>query len=153
MEIRNLAKEAVVIGEDSTFREAISLMIHKETNTLLVTNEEGRLSGEIHISDLLNAIIPEYLDPDKVLEELSTDEGFARAVQGASEKEVRDFMSIDIQPVQADDVLLAIAGNAIANSTEQIPVVDQDNRPIGVISRKGLKHILAKYLGIQEAGV
>lgn len=150
MEIRDLAKEAVCISEDSTFREAISLMVRKETNTLLVTNEEGKLSGEVHIAHLLNAVVPDYLDPDKVLDELSTDEGFGKAVKAAAEKEVRDFMSVDTQPVFVDGLFVDIAGNAIANSTEQIPVVDHDNRPIGVISRKGLKHILAKYLGIKD---
>jgi CBS domain-containing protein len=147
MEIRSLAKEAVIISEDSSFREAISLMLKNESNTLLVTNAEGELTGEVNVSDLLNGIVPDYLDPDLVLEELSTEEGFAKAVKAAGDKEVRDFMSADIEPVHVDDTLLVIASTAIAHNTDQIPLVDQDNRPIGMISRRGIKQILAKYLG------
>lgn len=150
MEIRDLAKEAVIISEDSTFRDALSLMMVKHTNSLLVVNEDGKLSGEIGVSDLLNAIIPEYLEPDKVLEELATEKGFATAVQDAEGKEVRDFMTVDIEPVYIDDSLLSIAGTAIAHGTQHIPVIDHDDRPIGVISRRGLKHILASYIGITE---
>ncbi len=150
MEIRDLAKEAVVISEDSTFRDAISLMVSNETNNLLVVDEEGKLTGEISVSDLLNAIVPDYLEPDKVLEELSTEEGFGAAVKAASEKEVRDFMSVDFEAVHMDDTLLTIAGTALTHSTESIPVVDEDNNPIGMIARKGLKRILAEYLGITE---
>jgi CBS domain-containing protein len=47
--------------------------------------------------------------------------------------------------------LITIAGTAIAHQTAHIPIVDHDNHPIGVISRRGLKHILAKYLGIKDA--
>lgn len=150
MEIRDLAKEAVIISEDSTFREAIALMVTRETNNLLVVDEDGKLSGEISISDLMNGIIPDYLDPDKVLEELATEKGFAKAVKEAAEKPVSDIMSSDFEAVHVDDNLLTIAGTAIAHSTESIPVVDGDDHPIGVISRKGLKHILAEYLGISD---
>jgi CBS domain-containing protein len=150
MEIRDLAKEAVVISEDSTFRDAISLMVRKETNNILVVNEDGQLSGEISVSDLMNGIVPDYLEPDKVLEELSTEAGFAKAVKAAGDKPVSDIMSVDFEAVHVDDNLLTIAGTAITHSTESIPVVDADDHPIGVISRKGLKHILAEYLGIKE---
>ncbi len=150
MDIRTLAKEAVIIGEDATFREAISLMIKKETNTLLVINEDGELSGEVNVSTLLNGTIPDYLDPDKVLEEMSTEQGFAKAVKAAATKEVRDFMNVDVEPIGVDDNFLSIASTAIAHNTDQIPVVDKENHPIGVISRRSIKQILASYLGIKN---
>jgi len=151
MEIRDLTKEAILINEDSTFRDAIALMVLKQTNSLLVIDEDGKLTGEVGVSDLLNATVPEYLSPEDVLEQLNTEEGFGDAVQNAADKQVKDFMTIDIQPVHVDDTLLSIAGTAIANSTQHIPIVDHDYRPIGVISRRGLKHILAQYLGIKDS--
>ncbi len=151
MEIRDLAKEAVVITEDATFHDAISLMVMKQTNSLLVVDDDGRLSGEIGMSDLLNAIVPEYIDPEEMLGKLNTEEGFAEAINNASGKEVRDFMTVDIQPIHVDDTLLAISSTAIAYGTQHIPIVDHDSRPIGVISRRGLKHILAKHLGIPDS--
>lgn len=150
MEIRDLAKEAVVISEDSTFRDAISLMVRKQTNNILVVDEDGKLSGEINVSDLMNGIVPDYLEPDSVLEELSTEKGFAKAVKEAGDKPVSEIMSVDFEAVHLDDNLLTIAGTAITHSTESIPVVDADDHPIGVISRMGLKKILAEYLGIKE---
>jgi CBS domain-containing protein len=150
MEIRDLAKEAVVVSEDSTFRDVIALMVRKQTNNILVVDDDGKLSGEISVSDLMNGIVPDYLDPDKVLEELSTEKGFAKAVKAAGDKLVSDFMSVDFEAVHTGDNLLTIAGTAITHSTESIPVVDDEDHPIGVISRMGLKRILAEYLGIKE---
>lgn len=150
MTIRDLTKGAVLISEDSTFRDAVTLMIRKQTNSLLVIDDEGKLSGEVSVSDLLNATIPEYIEPEKLLEEVSTEKGFGSAVKNASEKEVRDFMSVDFEPVHVDDSLLTIASMAIAHGSQHIPIIDHDERPIGIVSRRGLKHILAKYLDIPD---
>ena len=151
MELRDLAKEAVLIPEDATFRDAIEVMVRKQTNSLLVINEEGGLVGEVNVADLLDAIIPADFDGDATLEHLSTDAAFKAAVENASDITVRDFMTTDIEPVHIDDSLLAIAATAIAHQTAHIPVVDHDERPIGFISRRGLKHILAQYLDIADS--
>lgn len=150
MEIRDLTKEAVLVNEDSTFRDAIALMVKKQTNSLLVIDEDGVLVGEIKVSDLFDAIVPLNLDGDSIEEDLGTEEGFSAAVRGAEDIAVRDFMTVDIPTVYVDDSLITIAGVAIAHQTAHIPIVDHDNRPIGIISRRGLKHILAKYLGIKD---
>ena len=98
----------------------------------------------------MNGIVPDYLEPDRVLEELATESGFAKAVKAAGDKLVSDFMSVDFEAVHVGDNLLTIAGTAITHSTESIPVVDDEDHPIGVISRMGLKKILAEYLDIKE---
>lgn len=150
MEIRDITKEAVLISEDATFREAIALMMKKQTNSLLVVGENGMLTGEVSVSDLLDAIVPTNLDGDHVITQLGAEDLFEIAVKDASEKEVREFMNTDFQSVHVDDSLITIAGIAIAHQTAHIPIVDHDDRPIGMISRRGLKHILAKYLGIRD---
>ena len=151
MDIKKLAKEAVVINENGTFREAIEIMVKNQTNSLLVVDTDGILVGEIKVSELLDAIVPESFDGDMVEKMLGTEEKFAEAVINAEDRGVKDFMSYDIQTVHAEDELITIAGTAIAHDTAHIPIVDQDNRPIGIISRRGLKHILAKYLGIKDS--
>jgi CBS domain-containing protein len=150
MEIRDLTKEAVLISEDSTFRDAIALMVSKQTNSLLVINDDGELSGEVTVSDLFDAIIPINVNPEIIESTLGTEAEFGKAVEDASDIEVRDFMTIDVQAVHVDDPLITIAATAIAHQTAHIPIVDHDNHPIGIISRRGLKHILAKYLGIKD---
>lgn len=150
MEIRDITKEAVLIGEDATFHDAIALMVKKQTNSLLVVGENGALSGEVNVSDLLDAIVPEDMDGDHVMKQLGTEDLFEMAVRDTAHKEVRDFMNTDIPSVRVDDSLITIAGTAISHQTAHIPVVDHEDRPIGVISRRGLKHILAKYLNIKD---
>jgi CBS domain-containing protein len=150
MEMRDLTKEAILINENASFREAISLMVRKQTNSLLVTNDAGELTGEVNVSDLLDAIIPVSMSADDIETTLGNEDSFKEAVKNAEDVPVIDFMRTDIQSVQVDDSLITIAGTAIAHQTAHIPIVDHENRPIGVISRRGLKHILAKYLNIKD---
>jgi CBS domain-containing protein len=151
MEMRDLTKEAVLISENATFRDAITLMVKQQTNSLLVIGEDGKLTGEVNVSDLLDAIVPKNLDGDSALESFGTEESFKEAVKNAGDVEVSDFMNTGYASVHTSDSLIDIAGTAIAHQTEHIPVVDNDERPLGVISRRGLKHILAKYLGIKDS--
>jgi CBS domain-containing protein len=150
-EIRNLTKEAVLISEDSSFRDAIELMVKKQTNSLLVVDGEGRLIGEVNVSDLLDAIVPLDVDGDHIDAILGTEAAFGKAAKEAEDKAVSEFMQVDIQSVFVDDTLLTIAATAIAHQTAHIPIVDHENHPLGVISRRALKHILAKYLGIKDS--
>jgi len=146
MEIRQLAKEVVTISQDASFREAVTSMMKNDTNSLFVVNDDNELVGEVNVSDLLDAVVPFDADGDVVESKLSTEEGFKDVVLAASDVTVSDFMNTDINPVCTDDTLMTIVSIAIAHQTAHLPIVDHDNRPIGVISRRALKHILAKYL-------
>lgn len=150
MEIKDIVKPAVTISEDSTFEEALRSMVNGQTNTLLIVNEEGKLTGEVSVADLLDAIVPEYLDGDSIAANFATEEMFEEAVKDAKGRPVVDFMSTDFDAVDLEDGLMTVAATAIAHQRVRIPVVDKENRPIGIVSRRGLKHIIAQYLGIED---
>ncbi len=150
MEVRDILKPAVVVQESASFKEAMQQMVKAQTNSLLVVDEEGYLVGEVHIADLLDAIVPEHLDGDSVAEYFSSDAAFIEAVQGVTETPVELFMSMDINPVTLEDSLMAVAAVAIAQRKAHIPVTDHDGRPVGIISRRGIKHIIAHALGIKD---
>lgn len=149
MDIRDIVKEAVTVHELTPFREAVSIMMKKHTNTILVTDDNGELIGEVSVTDLLDAVIPTDMSGDDVMELLASDTGFMEAVINASDKPVEEFMTVDFTPVTLNDSFTTVAANAIGFGRARIPVIDKDNRPIGLISRQGLKSILAKTLNIK----
>jgi CBS domain-containing protein len=147
MELQEILKEAVTVDEHATFREALKTMLKRETNTLLVVGEDGKLVGEVSVSDLMDAVIPEYLDGDTIAEQFNNEQTFKEAVRNAADKEVETFMMVETDPIRIDDTLMTVAGTAIAQRRARIPVVDQNDRPVGIISRRGLKHMLASFMG------
>jgi len=73
MQAIDIMKEAVIISENATLEEAMTALIHQQTNTLLVRNITGELVGEVSVSDLFDAIIPEDLTGDDVQHYFSTE--------------------------------------------------------------------------------
>lgn len=151
MEVKDILKPAVTVTENTSFEEALAAMITGQSNTLLVVNSDGVLTGEVSVADLLDAIVPEYLDGDSIAANFATEEMFAEAVMDAKERNVSEFMSRDFSTIDMDDGLMAVAATAIAHQRARIPVVDKDNKPVGIISRRGLKQIIAKYLNIKDS--
>gem|GEM_PF-686767 len=146
MDLKEIIKDAVVISEVATFAEALHTMNTGHTNTLLVTNDEGVLTGEVSVSDLFDAIIPTNTTGDDALSHLSDEEAFQAAVHAARDIPIFDFMSSDFDTVTPDGSLLQVAAAAIGQGRARIAVVDHDNRPVGIISRSGLKQVLEAYL-------
>lgn len=151
MEVKDIVKEAVTISEEASFREAVAAMIEGQTNTLLVVDTDNKLVGEVTVADLLDAIVPEYLDGDSIAAHFATQEMFEEAVKDAEEQQVKFFMSKDFSSIEMDDGLMTIAATAIGHQRARIPVVDKDLHPVGIISRQGLKRIIAEFLGITES--
>lgn len=149
IQLSDIMRPAITIGEESTLRDALHRMNREKTNELLVVDEDGMLTGEVSVTDLLAAIVPEDLDGDKVLAHMSDEDAIADAVKNAADKPITECMSYNVETVHADASLIDIASTAIAMGQARIPVVDQDNRPVGIISRIGLKHILSNYLGME----
>jgi len=150
MELKDIIKESVSISEDASFKDAVSLMMTEKTNSLLVTDNNGLLTGEVSVTDLLDAIVPDYLDGDSVAAHFATTEMFEDATKDTQERLVPLFMSTKITPVKLTDGIMEVATNAIAHKSARIPVIDTDGKPAGIISRRGLKHIIGDALGISD---
>lgn len=150
MEIKDITKPAVTISEDASLKEAVTRMVEEKTNALLVIDTEGKLVGEVTVSELLKAIVPDYLDDDGIAAHFVSNEMFEEAVTHASDKLVKFFMSTRVTPVHMDDELMLVAVKAIAKKQVRIPVVDESGKPVAIISRRGLKHIIGHTLGVPD---
>lgn len=146
MQVKDIVKPAVVISETDTFASALMAMINQQTNTLLVTNEDGELTGEVTVADLLDAVVPDTLNGSEVIDHFTTDDAFIASMEVVKDIPVTEFMSADYSALTLNDNLMSIVATAIAHQRARIPVVDNDNHPIGIISRQGLKQILHKFL-------
>ena len=146
MQLREITKEAFTISENASFGEALNMMLKEHTNTLLVIDEEGRLTGEVSVSDLFDGIIPLTMGGDDAIEHIKSESKVIESVKEAKETPVFDFMSSDYTVVHPDDTIMDVAAVAIAHQQARIPVVDHDGRPVGIISRQGLKQILGKFM-------
>ena len=122
-----------------------------QTNTLLVVDIDSVLVGEVSVTDLLDAIVPDYLDDDSIAAHFASDNMFTEAITDIANQQVKFFMDTQLYSVVENENIMTVALYAMAHKRARIPVVDTHNRPIGIISRRGIKHIIADILDTSEA--
>lgn len=146
MQVKDIVKPAITISENETFSAALEAMMNQHTNTLLVTDEHGRLAGEVTVTDLLAALVPDTLNGNDVIEHFASDDAFIASIAIVKDLPVTEFMSRDYSALTLQDKFVSIIATAITNERARIPVIDDEGKPIGIISRQGLKQILYKFL-------
>jgi len=147
MELQQITDEAFTIDENASFIDALAAMVVNQTNSLLVTNADGKLVGGLCVSGLLLGISPNYPGGDDATAHLAYETIFNQAVEHTTDKHIKDFMDTDVEPVCGEESLMKATVAAMKQKRAYIPVVDGDNRPIGIIPRKGIRHILTMKLG------
>jgi CBS domain-containing protein len=146
MQVKDIVKPAVIISETDTFASALTALTNEHTNTLLVVDKHGVLTGEVTVTDLLDAVIPDTLSGNEVMSHFINDEAFIASIDVVKDLPVAEFMSRDFTTLTLKDNLATIIASAITNVRARLPVVDDDQHPIGIISRQGLKQILNNFM-------
>jgi CBS-domain-containing membrane protein len=127
----------VAISDRASVGEAAALFVEKHIGTLPVIDEKRRLVGLLHIRDLLQLVMPAFV-------ELVDDFDFVRGDFGAFEElrpspqmarqSIRKLMEPPTS-VRARSGLLRAFAIINKNDLYDLPVVDDDERLVGLVSR------------------
>lgn len=134
---QSMKHDVISISESATISEAASLFVKEHIGTLPVVRGDGTLVGILHIRDLLELIMPSFVniveDFDFVLGDFSVFETKRPAPEVAAQK-VRSVMA---PPVAVKSISGLLRAFAIMNKNRlyDIPVVDDHGRLVGIASR------------------
>jgi len=149
--IQDIMRNAVLIGQDAVFIDALRKMIIDKTNSLLVINKTGKLIGEIQSFDLIRQVVPGYVVSDEIAAHFATEEIFKDACEAAKTIPIEKFMNKDPKTITLKSSLMEAVVIAMAHGQSRIPVVDEEHRPLGVLSRTELKQVIGKYVDIEKS--
>jgi len=121
--LRSLMRPALTMPLGASVQEAVDAMLEHGLGYVVVVSEDGRLVGIFGERDVLLKIL------DKVDAELC-------------DLAVTDYMAPGPQTLHADDSLDTAIVHMATGRFRHIPIVDSDNRPVGMVS---IRHII-KYL-------
>lgn len=139
---RNMTREVVTATLDTPVPEVDALMRKHRVRHVPVVDGEGRLVGIVTDRDIRSAM------PSKLLSE-----GAGQAeMAGFRESKARDIMTqkphVITQAHTVQDALLLIDRYRVG----ALPVVDEDNRLIGILSVRDLLKSFVNVLGLGEPG-
>jgi predicted transcriptional regulator len=146
-----IKRDFITIKQTASFRDAIATMIQNKTNGLIVVDDTGHEIGVLDSFHLINTMIPSYLKDDPTLAKFEDESVFAKAVESVLTVSVASMM----QPlhgicVHEDDQFMLAATLSSKHGTRYIPVHDDQENLVGIITRTQIKRGMAKILGIED---
>ncbi len=149
--IKQIMREVKTINSKTTFFDAIKKMIEEETNSLVVVGDAGEVKGVINAGELIREVVPDYLEEDDaVAAHFANREIFVEEVNRAKDTALEKFMIKNPVTIKYSDSLMEAAVLAISSRQFRIPVVDEENKPVGIITRTELKRVIGEILGIKS---
>jgi CBS domain-containing protein len=130
------------ISSEKTLAEAVKQMVEKETNSLVVVDEEKKPIGIVSSYSLIRSVVPEYLTDDPVYSQFGAEGTFDKYAEKAKDKLVEEIMIKDFHSLSIDDAMIEAAAFASGDSRRILPVVDKKGKLVGAISRTCIKRAL-----------
>lgn len=143
MRVQDVMRKSVVsLPQSATLQEVIAQFLQHHLDSLPIIDAAQRVVGFIVIDDLVELFLPRYYD---LLRDFSAleDKGqlaslFDRAFQvdGHHEKLIlaTDVMTTHARWIKQEDSLLEAAALLQAQNYERLPVIDRDQKLVGLLS-------------------
>jgi len=137
-----MSREFCVISPDKTIKDAITAMVEKKTNSLVVVNEENKPIGILSSYTLIKEAVPAYLKDDPIYSNFGAEGTLDKYAAKMKDKKIEEIMHKDFHILSEEDAMIEAASYAIEASRRMLPVVDAQGKVIGVINRTSIKNAL-----------
>ena len=137
----------VLVDSQDSLERVILKMIQEDVNSVWVVNEDDKLVWNIDIVTLMKAIVPDYVgNRDASLAGFVTLEMFHNFIAENKDKKVQDFMLQNSKVLRVDSSAMDAAVTVTEWRQSRIPVLDENDIPVWVITRQSIKLMLWKLL-------
>lgn len=133
MRVRDImVKKPVIFTSDTDLLDAVSTLVDRRITGAPVVDARGNLIGLLTERDFLRAVL-------------------IAGYHGERGGCVGDYMSRDVEAVNADDGLLDIATRFVETKRRRYPVIE-DNRVVGVVVRRDVLRAVIRAFDLPGSG-
>lgn len=137
-----MTRSVITVSPDTDVYDAGRTLIKHKISGMPVVDNENRVIGMLSIADLLSlAGIPRGHVFNDVVMKYILNRPTPQHRQG---KKVKDIMSTSVISVHPDTTAKKIAAILDRKGLKRVPVVDEENRLIGIVSRADILRIICK---------
>ena len=137
------------VRAEMTMKEAVRLMVQFKANGLIVVDELNKVVGILSSWDVIQLIVPDYLEDDKHLAAFEAESTFDDRISQMADTKVGEFMTKEVHSVTADNSLMQAATVLSEFHIRQLPVVDENGVLVGYLNRTDMKIAIARVLGVE----
>lgn len=146
--VEDIMRPSIFIDTSATLFETLEKMIHEHRNSLTVVNEDGTLAGMVNAIDIIKAVLPDYMEESNLAARFSNLELLKEDAERVKDTNITDFMEKDIPTIKKGGNIIEAAAIAAHSGRGRIAIVDDENKPVGVLTRTELKQVIGATLGI-----
>lgn len=145
--------QAVVVDDTEKLTHAIGLMERNRTSVLPVVNNQGEIVGILSTSDLVGIIHELQADISALPHVTEKTQEFLlqMLIEQGDSTFVCDVMTSPVETVTENDNLVIAARKINEHNYHHLPVVDDEGRPIGILSTSDFVQAFADH-GASMAG-
>ena len=135
--------DPVTIREDVSIRDALSTIIHRKINGLVVIDKDSKVVGVLAIQDIAGATIPRQCKNNVQMASAIYRRGsFTESCEAIENDPVSKHMRRDFVTVGLHDNIMAVTADFLKNDLYIVPVIEK-NKLVGIITRSEIKKALA----------
>ncbi len=135
-------KNVCTISPDTTIGEAVKFMVENKTNSVVVVDENRKPIGTLSSYTLVREVVPAYLKDDPIFSQYGKEGTFNKYAQRMKDGKVRDLMHKDFHILSVHDAMIEAASYSIKAERRILPVVDDEGKLIGAVTRTCIKNAL-----------
>ncbi|HID96696.1 MAG TPA: CBS domain-containing protein [Thermodesulfobacteriaceae bacterium] len=148
---------SLYLSPDETIREAVNKL--KSTKLayyqagvkgLPVMDRNGKLIGMVAIKDILRAVVPPYMT--SALSDFTWEGWLENKVRQAADMKVSEIMTTHLVTIEEDAPLMECANLFLQYNLQRIPVLNKENKLVGVVYLRNIYHAIMSFLLDGEAG-
>lgn len=120
--------------KDAPLRSVAVIICTNKISGLPVVDDDGKLVAVISEKDILNALLPTYADFLEDPIRARDFSGMEKSYREILSRSVESLMTKRVYSVSPDDLVMQAASQMALHHFRRIPVVDHDNRLVGIVS-------------------
>ncbi len=148
--VRDLMRDAVIIQKDAELSHALEALIKGKSNIAVVVDDNGALLGGVSTLDIIRAILPDYIEQDPTAAHFADTAMLREDTLKSASTSISNFINTKDVTVHPDANLLEATVLSCINAQGRIIVVDDENKPVGLLTRTEIKQVLAAFLNIEN---
>ena len=145
-----MSEHVLTASPDATVREVWKKLFSKHVNAIPVVGKKNELLGIVTKEDLLKILYPDFQEYFADIGAVDDFEEMEGKVKTLGSTLVRDIMCKVVVYTRSETPIMRALSRMIVRSINQLPVLDEHDRVIGMVTKGDIFYALMKRDGVKK---
>ena len=131
-------KKVIVISKDASVAELAQLLLRNKIAGVPVTDKDNNIVGMVSETDIITKEADLNVSVSFNYSILKSLESYTKSTKEYLDTKVEDIMSHEVAAIKEDTPISKIASLMINDNVNRVPVVDDNNKLIGIVAREDI---------------